>query len=265
MNTPILSITDITSYMYCPRKFYLKKVRGIKEKQNQLMVKGRLKHEVFDRFNKNEKNIVTEIKEKISKEEIYKIYRTDALKITNQIINFHKELLSGFKISRFDFLHEVLSSLEKEIKLRISSIEQGIEKGYLGKELWENLPVKYFSEVEMISEELGLKGRIDRVELGEEIIPYEIKTRKEVYEADKIQLAGYSLLLEDKFKKKIYFGIIETAEKKEKIIIDEELRKRFLGLAEEIRTMLREKKEMPINSSFKKCQYCNFQEICFSG
>jgi CRISPR/Cas system-associated exonuclease Cas4 (RecB family) len=55
MNIPVLSITDITSYLYCPRKFYLKKVRGIKEKPNQAMIKGRLKHEILDIFNKMKK------------------------------------------------------------------------------------------------------------------------------------------------------------------------------------------------------------------
>jgi CRISPR-associated protein Cas4 len=203
------------------------------------------------------------IKEKLSGEEIYKLYRTEALKITNQRITFQKELLSKFRISSFDFLHEVLTKLEREIKLRIDSIEKGIKQGYTGKELWDNLDIKYLSEVEVISESLALKGRIDRLEIGKEIIPYEIKTRNEIYEADKIQLAGYVLILEDKFNQKINFGIIETENNKDKILIDKQLKDRFLEIAEEIRSMLREEKEVPINSSFRKCQYCKFKDICF--
>ena len=261
----ILSITDITSYMYCPRKFYLKKIRGLKEMPNKAMIKGRLKHEIFDIFNRNEKNIVINITSKIKKEEILKLYRTEALKITNQIINLHGDELSKFRISNFDFLNEILSNLEKEIMLKVESVNEGIKKGFLANELWEKLFPKYLSEVEMISENLALKGRIDRLELGNKIIPHEIKTRNEIYEADKIQLAGYALILEDRFNKKIDIGIIETENEKVEIKIDKQLKDRFLQIMEEIRTMLRERKELPINSSFKKCQSCKFQDICFSG
>jgi len=260
----ILNITDITAYMYCPRKFYLKKIRGLKERPNRAMVKGRLKHEVFDVFNRNEKSFITNIKKEINKDEILKLYRTETLKIINQITSLRKDDLSKFKISRFDFLNEILSSLEKEIILRTGSVDEGIKKGYLGNELWENLSPKYLTEVEIISEKLELKGRIDRLEMGNEIIPYEIKTRKEIYESDKLQLAGYALILEDRFNKKIERGIVETENNREEIKIDKQLKDRFLQIAEEIRSLLVEKKEMPINSSFKKCQSCNFQDTCFS-
>jgi len=260
----IISITDVTSYLYCPRKFYLKKIRGFRERPTKLMNQGRLKHEIFDIFNRNEKDIITSIKSEIKEDEILKLYRTEALKITNQTINLHKDTFSKFKISSFDFLHEILSGLEKEIMLRVASVDEGIKKGYLGNELWEKLSHKYLTEVEIISESLELRGRIDRLEIGNEIIPYEIKTRKEIYESDKLQLAGYALLLEDRFKKKIEKGIVETENDKEEIEITKELKDRFLAIAEEIRTLLVEKKEMPINSSFKKCQSCNFQDVCFS-
>jgi len=264
MNPEILNVTDIIAYLYCPRKFYLKKIKGIKEKPNKFMIKGKIKHEIFDIFNKNEKNIVMNITRKIKKEEILELYRTEALKITNQIINLHKEVLSKFRLNSFDILHEILSSLEKEINLRIESVNKGIEKDYFGEELWENLSPKYLSEVEVISENLALKGRIDRLELGNKIIPYEIKTRNEIYEEDKLQLAGYVLILEDRFKKEIGIGIIETENDREEIKINKELKDKFLEIANEVRTLLREKKALPINSNFRKCQNCKFQDICFS-
>jgi CRISPR-associated protein Cas4 len=259
-----LSITDITSYMYCPRKFYLKKIGGLKEKMNRAMIQGKLKHEIFDTFNRNEKNIVTSITNDINKDEILKLYRTEAIKITNQTINFNKEVLFRFKISNFDFLNEVLSKLEREIALKAESVSEGIKNGKFGDDLWENLSPKYLSEVEIVSENLALRGRIDRLEIGEKIIPYEIKTRSDIYESDKIQLAGYALLLEEKFNKIIEEGYVETETEKIEIKIDKKLKDKFLELAEEIRTMLREKKEIPISSNFKKCQSCKFQDMCFS-
>ena len=259
----ILSITDITEYLYCPRKFYLRKVKGIREFPSKQMILGGFKHKIFDTFNRSEQELVTSINKKIDEREISELYRKMSQKIISEFIFMKKEALAKLDILSFDFLKDMMLLLEKEIQLRVKSVNQGIKKGYLAQELWNERYPQYFSEVELVSSELGLKGRIDRLEIGENIIPYEIKTRENIFDADKLQLAGYSLLLEEEFDKDIDKGIIETSSKKEIIEINKELKDKFLELVNEIRDILNSEKELPIQNSFKKCEKCKLKSECF--
>ncbi|MEM3405682.1 MAG: CRISPR-associated protein Cas4 [Candidatus Pacearchaeota archaeon] len=259
-----LNVTEIASYLYCPRKMYIKRIMKIKEKPTPRMIEGKIKHDIFDIFNKNEKEIITRIRKKIGREEILKMYKFEVLKILSEIIKINEEKILKYNINVFELKKNILNKLEREILLRVSSLEEGINKGYFEEKLWENLPRKYYSEIEIISKKLFLKGRIDRVEINDNIIPYEIKNKDRIYEEDKLQLVGYALLLEEKFDRKVNFGFIETKKEEKKIEINDKLKKEFLEILEEIKNVLKEKKSIPIISNFKKCQMCNFKNICFN-
>ncbi|MEK6820397.1 MAG: CRISPR-associated protein Cas4 [Nanoarchaeota archaeon] len=255
----IINVTDIISYLYCPRKVYLKLVKGIKEPPTKQMISGFLKHKIFDIFNKNESIIVSSIKENLNEEEIQTLYKQQIVKITQEAVSIYSNMLKSFSISQQELLNSILEFMEKEINLRVSAIKSSLNLGFRGKELWRELKPKYLTEFSVISENLGLKGRIDRVRLEEEILPYEIKTRDEIYESDKIQLAAYSLLLQEEFGKKVDKGIVETKTKKQEVELTDEMKDRVLQIAEEIRNM----KEAEMPNNFKKCRYCNSREECF--
>ena len=245
--------------MFCQRKIYLKRVLKLKEPPTQPMIKGMLKHKVFDIFNKNEIVIVSSITNPISDSEIKHLYQENFTKITQETFSNYRNMAESFGITYSEILQSILKIARKEIELRIHSIQETIKKGYFGKELWRNLKPKYQTEFEVISEELGLKGRIDRVKFAEEIVPYEIKTREEIYESDKLQLAAYSLLLESEFNKKINLGVVEVENKQEEILISEELKSKVLEIADKIRNM----KEAEFPSSFSKCEKCRLKQECF--
>ncbi|MBI2630080.1 CRISPR-associated protein Cas4 [Candidatus Pacearchaeota archaeon] len=256
----LINVTDITSYLYCPRKLYFKRVKKIKEPLNQAMVAGMLKHRIFDMFNKNEPNIVSVISKKISKEEIANIYKNAIKGIIQLTIKNNENMMSGFKIIPSEFSSHILKMMDGELLIRAESISKTIEKGFLGKELWNNLSPKYLTEMEIISPNLGLKGRIDRIQLSDTITPYEIKTRADIYESDKIQLAAYSLLLEEQFKTQVKSGIVETSTAQNSIDITSELKNKVLEIAEKIRNM----QDIPqFNSNFSKCHNCSLKTICF--
>jgi len=257
----IINVTDITSYLYCPRKLWLKIAKKIKEPPNEKMILGFLKHKVFDIFNKNEQLIVSSIQENLSKEQVFSLYQKHITEITKEIISTYSNMIKSFYINPEELLNETLKFLEKDIKLRVKAIEKILHL-YKGKELWRNLKPKYLTEFEIISSNLGLKGRIDRIKLEDEIIPYEIKTRENIYEEDKIQLAAYSLLLEDEFGKKIEKGIIESGKQEEEVLITQELKNKVLEIAEIIRKIeLGEEPQLP--SNFNKCENCRARQDCF--
>ncbi len=259
----LINVTDITSYLFCPRKVYFKLVKGIKEPPNEKMILGFLKHKIFDIFNKSESVIVSSISEENPKE-IKNIYLEAINKIVEETSNNYYSMMSSFSIQFQDLLKPVLKSMSAEIELRIESIMESFKKGFRGKELWRELKPKYLTEFEIISEELGLKGRIDRVKLEEEIIPYEIKTREKIYDSDKVQLAAYCLLLEKEFNKQITKGVIETSEKQEIIEITQEMKSQVLEIAEEIRNLTDSSEVNNFSSNFAKCEKCSFKEDCFN-
>jgi CRISPR/Cas system-associated exonuclease Cas4 (RecB family) len=73
-------------------------------------------------------------------------------------------------------------------------------------------------------------------------------------------LAGYSLLLEHEFSRKVDSGIIEIMGKEEHIILDENLKNKVLEIAEKIRNLHEENAFTPNN--FSKCKNCEFREDC---
>lgn len=254
----IINVTDITEYLYCPRKVYLKLVKGIREPPSRKMIFGMLRHKVFDLFNKNESVLVSGIKTNINEKEILAIYKNFLIEITKETFLLNKNLAFNFKITYDELLKSVNETMDSEILLRINSVRTAMNLGFFGRELWRNLKPKYLTEYKLESFELGLRGRIDRVRLDENIEPYEIKTRERIFDSDKIQLAAYALLLESQFGKKVEKGIIELLGKKEEVMLDKEIKNEVLEIAEKIRNMT----EGVMPENFNKCRECRFKDEC---
>ncbi|MFH1500523.1 MAG: CRISPR-associated protein Cas4 [archaeon] len=175
-----------------------------------------------------------------------------------QMIN--SSLFLKFNIDKNEFASSINKLMDSEISLRSTSVSAGIKKGLLGKELWRGITPKYLSEYKIQSENLGLRGRIDRIKFEGEVVPFEVKTRAGVYESDKLQLAAYALLLEEEFNKKVSTGVIEHTEGKEEIFIEQALKDKVLEIADVIRKM-KDSPEMP--SNFNKCEKCFYKQKCF--
>jgi len=132
--------------------------------------------------------------------------------------------------------------------------------GFLGKELWRNLKPKYLTEFKLESFALGLRGRVDRIKFDDLPVPIERKTREKIFESDKIQLAGYALLLQEEFGKPVNEGIIEIMGKQEQVSLTPELKNQVLEIAEKIRNLKEDNAFTP--SNFSKCESCDFQQDC---
>jgi len=256
----IINITDITEYLYCPRKVYLKLVKGLRAPPTKRMILGMLRHHVFDIFNKNESVLVSSIKQKIEEKEIKKLYEDMLSGIITETITLNKNQIINFRIDNKELTDSINKTAIPEISLRIPAITDAINSGFLGKELWRELKPKYLTEYRIESSSLGLRGRVDRIKFSDFPIPIERKTREKIFESDKIQLAGYSLLLQEEFGRKVDSGIIEIMGKQENVELTEELKNKVLEIAEKIRNLQEENAFTP--SNFQKCQKCEFAEEC---
>ena len=52
MERKILSPTSINTYLRCPRKYYLKYIKGLKEKPSIYLIRGKAVHDTIVKFHK---------------------------------------------------------------------------------------------------------------------------------------------------------------------------------------------------------------------
>ena len=264
-NKRLINVTDITSWLYCPRKLWLCKIKKLKQPLNKPMLVGKLKHDILDRFSKTENQIISNIQKDYDRLELFLIYENQLKKIAHEVFLKNHKIIQAFHLDRAEIFKKVLEDFSEDIKIRIESIKKTIEQGFIGEGLWKNLTPKYISEVKIESPSLGIKGRIDRVEIDNEnkiFIPYELKTREgRIFYSDEIQLTAYAMLLEDQYNISIKEGVIESGSNKQKIKIKQENKERVLEIADNIRNLV-EDIEPQLPSNFNKCRNCGFRKYC---
>ncbi len=271
----MLSVTMLSSYLYCSRKLYLQRVLGLWEPPKEAMVKGTIRHETYDLINKNEERIVKSIKE-LNLEKIKEKYKYEYLKFLRVAILKNKEGLAKFEIKPEEMFKKVYPMINDEAETRAFNIFTFIQKNNLfGDELWEKLTPKIQSELKVTSEVLGLKGIIDQIEVysdgnSVEYVPIELKTgkapREGVWPGHKIQLAAYCLLLEGHYKKQIKEGFITYLDIKDRrhIAMNAFLKDEVKELIDKVNDLLNSKELPDFCGSENKCKICGLRDDCYN-
>ncbi len=216
----LISVTHLSSYLFCKRKLYLEQVLGLRAPPLEASIMGTIRHHVLDLVSKQEKGIVLSIvPENVAQiEEKYQSFYARNLIST---ITIHAELMTRQGLQENKVFDQLWLWFREDAQMRARNLSQFIAKTNLfGRELWDNLSPKIHSELYVDSHLLELKGKIDRVEeriIAEKgskeqetssgahktYIPVEIKTgrapREGVWESHLIQIAAYILLLEEYF------------------------------------------------------------------
>ena len=119
-------------------------------------------------------------------------------------------------------------------------------------------------EIDLRSEKLGLSGRLDRLVHGS--VPCIIRTGRApeagVWKKDRIILSGYSLLLGEKEKRHIPFGLVEYARQGliRRVEIHGTDRARVLRIRDRIRLI--KQGRLPDRPDDAPCKGCQAEEIC---
>lgn len=137
-----------------------------------------------------------------------------------------------------------------------------------GKTTHENKSSRgnWFNELYVESEELGLKGKIDVLELEDDrIIPIERKRAEsgKYYRSDEIQLAGYCMLLEKRLDEPVRQGAIYLYETDQRmhIPITDNHRESVKEQIEAIRSMSPD--TVPsLTDNPEKCEKCSTRHYC---
>ena len=133
-----------------------------------------------------------------------------------------------------------------------------------GSVLRDDVRVEY--ALPLWSEKHGLIGKADVVEFDEGGHPYPVEYkagRKKRSEADRIQLAGQALCLEEMFDCQVEEGAIfyHRSRRRETVLIDAALRQQTLRVIEAVRDLLSGDR-LPPACADARCRLCSLQHEC---
>ncbi len=266
----MISVTDLTGYMYCSRKLFLNKVLYIREKPSVVGLKGTIKHAVFEDVGREDRTVIFSFQKGETLEGLEAKYRLLYYKVLMYHIQKRKKDLEtqGLKtILVYQELWPFFLEEAKDKSVEFYTLAQ--ERGLYGEALWLSLP-KAIPELKIISSTLGLTGVIDRVEVGDIFIPIEIKTgnapKEGVWRENMIQLGAYMLLLSEHYGKKITEGYIEyrAINERRKVFMNAFLKDEILELLEKVKKILNAKEVPEKTKDSYKCSSCGIKEQCYA-
>ncbi len=174
----IISVSDLNSWLYCPRKLYLIRVKKLEVPPNRNLIIGKIKHNILENFSKREEHFISSIEKDYPKLDLLFMYEDFLRNIADLVFIEHMDMIEKFMIDKEDIFKKVLRDFTEDIKLRIASIKEAIAKGFLKEKIYHNLDSIYLSELRLESPAYGLRGRVDRILVSRKdnsIIPFELK------------------------------------------------------------------------------------------
>lgn len=266
-----ISVSLLASYLYCPRKIYLERVLKLFEPPKEALVKGTIKHKMFETMNEIEEKIVLCVKNHEILANLEEIYKKAYSKILKNIIIKNKARLDQFNIDPRIFFEQTIPIFNQQAEERSLNIINFVDKhSIFGQELWEKLTPKIHCEFRIKSDELGLSGIIDQLEVYEnDYVPIELKSgtapKEDVWPNHKIQLAAYAMLLEERYNKEIKEGFIHYIDSNERrhvpinIFIKDEVNE----LKEKVKQLLNSLEIPEFCGNENKCSSCGLKEKCY--
>lgn len=256
----MIRVTDLAKYKFCPYKLYLENVKRVRAEKTPKMILGILKHKISEIISKREQKLAELFKfTEVSEEEIARILSRDYLRVVKNLALKNRKTFQGYEIDFFKTMRDWKKEFEREALMRAKFLKESLR--------YKTIEEVYAGDVEYhISDlELGIKGRIDRIEEVDGIhIPIEIKTGSpQIFETHRLQLAGYVILCERKFSERIPYGFIHYIQSGEKIkvLIDETLRRKLFEVIYEVRKIY--SGEVPEKVYEAKCDSCNLRKVCW--
>jgi CRISPR-associated protein Cas4 len=265
----MIPVSYLSAYLFCPRKLYLQKVLKKVEVPSKVILKGSIYHKAIELAGKSEELIAVKARLGMKKTDLLQMYEDRFIKLLNASILQERERLAQLSIPIGEILSGLEPAIRQEAQYRSNIVYNFMLSSKLsGRELWEGLIPRLKSEFRIESKDLGLYGRIDRLEdYGRSVIPVEIKTGKApqgVWPGDRIQVAAYMMLLEQNGMN-VQKGCILYSDGPREVIMNPFLIDNVLSLRDKVIRLL-SKGVMPERlCSDSRCQACGLKEECYAS
>jgi len=259
-----ISVSMLSTYLFCSRKLFLQQVLALKEPPKESTVLGSLRHEIYDFINQSEEKIVTTIKEKIQYDELIAKYKKFYSRSLREKIIKNKSRIKEVNLDIVDVFKRTWPLILDEAETRAKNIFDFIQKyNVYGLELWEKLTPKIISEIRLDSNNLQLRGIVDKVEIYEDgYVPIELKTGKMpkqgMWPGHRIQIAAYAMLIEEKFKTNVKEAFVYYLDAKEtrQISINPFMKEEIMNLVREVQELLKTQELPNYCKNKNKCVNC---------
>jgi len=179
--TKFLSPTSINTYLRCPRKYYLKYIKGLKERPSIHLIRGKAVHDAIAKMNKGE----------IQESKDFERTKIDLLSLFNHSWIAQEEQIEALRIPEEtlnEYYHESAEMLLGWLKRHLPSLEN------------RNLRSK--AEVKLFSQNHRVMGVIDAIHsINGKVSLTDYKTGKiDILSQDiKVQMSVYALLYRENF------------------------------------------------------------------
>lgn len=268
----MISVSTLSSYMYCQRKLYLQYVLKLTEPPKEALIKGSIRHKTYENINLSEEALVKSIKKGTTIGDLKSKYHQKYREILLDVIKQNKQELAQFNLLPTDLFKNVWPLILAESETRATTIHNFISKhNIFGQELWEKLTPKIESELRIQSDKLGLRGIVDQIEVYKEgFVPVELKTGKSpkegVWPGHKIQLIAYALLMEEHFNTEIKEGFVHYLDSKQRrhIPLNHFMRLEVKELIKKVNELLNSDKIPNFEKNQNKCAKCGLKEDCYN-
>ncbi len=261
----MIPVSALTSHLYCPKKFYMNYVLGIKEPMKKPTIEGTIIHRAADLMQTGINNVTAMTKQNTSLQDLEMGYKKAYYLALFNSINSNEKYLEALGIDKKELFKTLWQQISEEAKIKAELVFNMISTYKIyGTDLLEKISAN--TEVMLTSETLGIRGIADRIEDkdGKTTI-YEMKTGKApsegIWENHRIQLAAYMMILKETSQKEIG-GIVEYGKEKRKLTLNPFIEDEVKELIITVRKII-ETRTLPDDEvSQKKCDACGLKENC---
>lgn len=262
----MINISSIKTHMYCPMKLYLQNHVDIEEKNDyQLIIEiKKLKIDILDLIQKN----MRKIKKDMNLTEIESVLSENIDSYIESTINAIKSM--NLLIEN-DQINEIIDDAYFNIKIKALKIKQAMiifdKNAFSVMDMFfPNCMYSYLLK----DSQLELIGMCDKIEIIDgKYYPVTIKSSnpplKGVWDQDAIELVAHAILLEEEFDTEVFVGFIdyEKIGDRRPVVMDVNLRKALFEVIREVKEITENKKLPNVKKNDKKCNKCEYRDICF--
>ncbi len=262
----MINISSIKTHMYCPMKLYIQNHVEVSENNDfQLAIEiKKLKIDIIDLIQKN----MRKIKKGMAMIQIEQILSQN---IESYIKNTTEAIISMDLGLDNNQINQIIDNAYFNIKITALKIKQAMS--ILDKNAYEIIdmffPNSMYSYL-LKDSQLELIGMCDKIEIVDgKYYPVTIKNStppvKGVWDQDAIELVAYAILLEEEFETEVYVGFVdyEKIGDRRPVVMDVNLRKGLFDVMREVKEITDNKKLPNVHKNPRKCNNCEYKEICF--
>lgn len=261
----MIKVSSIKQHMYCPMKLYLKTHVDASENKNYQLANEikKLKIDIQDLTQKNMRKVKKEMAlseiENVLSENIDPYIKSTTKSIKSMNINLESSQIN-----------EIIDDAYFNIKITALKTKQAMT--LLDKHAFEVMDMFFpncmYSYL-IKDPSLGVIGMCDKIEIIDgQYYPILLKSGKPpvkgVWDSDAIELVANAILIEEEFRNDVYVGFVdyEKIGDRRPVVMDVDLRKAYFNILREVKEIIDNKKKPNVKKSAKKCEKCEYKEIC---